>query len=112
MATIEQGSVALNSSTTISVLIKPFTIVGNGVQTVPTAGVSVQLASSNATQTVTVRAFATNTGKIYVGSSTVSSANGFQLSPQETISLDIANISSIWIDADVSGEGVSYIYGA
>lgn len=110
MATIEQGSLNLSSATVISVNLNPYSIVGNGVKTVTSAGVAVQLASSNAIKTVTIRAFSTNTGIIYVGTTTVSAATGFQLSPQETVSLDIANIGSVWIDASVSSEGVSYIY--
>lgn len=110
MAIIEQGSLNLTAATVISVNLNPYSILGNGVQTVVTAGTSVQLASSNAIKTITIRSFASNTGLIYVGTVSVTSANGFQLSPQETVSLDIANISSIWIDAAVSGEGVSYVY--
>ena len=110
MAIIEQGSLNLTSATVISVNINPYSILGNGVQNVTTAGTAVQLASSNAIKSITIRAKSTNTGIIYVGTSTVSSANGFQLSSQETVSLDIANISTIWIDSSVNGEGVSYIY--
>lgn len=83
---------------------------GNGAKNVTTAGTQVQLAPTNAIKTITVRALASNTGLIYVGTSTVSSANGFQLSPQETVSLDIADISSVWINSQVNGEGVTYVY--
>lgn len=110
MANIEQGGLNLTSDTTISVNLNPYSILGNGVKTVPTAGTAVQLASSNSIKTITIRALSTNTGLIYVGTSLVSSSNGFELSPQETVSLDIANISTIWIDASVNGNGVSYIY--
>lgn len=110
MATIEQGSLNLSSATVISVNLNPATIVGNGKTTVATAGVATQLASSTSIVSVTIRALASNTNKIYVGSASVSSTNGFQLSPQETVSLDINNLSKVYIDADVSGEGVTYIY--
>jgi hypothetical protein len=110
MATIDSGSLNLSASTVISVNINPFTILGNGKTTVTTAGTAVQLASSTTIGSVTVRALASNTGKIYVGSSSVSSANGFQLSPQETVSVDINNLNKVWLDADTNGEGVTYIY--
>ncbi len=110
MAIIEQGGLNLSSATVISVNINPYSILGNGVQTVTSAGTAVQLASSSAIKTITIRSNSTNTSLIYVGTSSVAAANGFQLSPQETVSLDIANIGSIWIDAAVNGEGVSYIY--
>lgn len=110
MATIEQGSLNLTSATVISVNLNPYTIVGNGIKRVTVAGTGEPLAASNAIKSLTIRAFSTNTGLIYVGSSTVTALNGFQLSPQETVSLDIANLASVWIDAAVSNEGVSFIY--
>lgn len=110
MAVIEQGSINLSSATVISVNLNPYSILGNGVQTVTTAGTSVQLSSPSAIKSITIRAKSTNTGFIYVGASTVSSANGFQLKASETVSLDIANIGTVWIDSSVNGEGVSYIY--
>jgi hypothetical protein len=110
MSTLQPGLQLLNSGTTISVNINPASIIGNGKTTVITAGTSVQLASSTAIISVTIRALASNTNKIYVGSSSVSSANGFQLSPQESISLEIDNLNKVWIDADTNGEGVTYIY--
>lgn len=111
MATIEQGGINFSGSTTIgTVNIAPYTLVGNGQTTVVTAGSSVQLASSTSIKSVTIRALSTNTGLTYVGSSSVSSANGFQLSPQETVSLDLDNLSKIWLDAATNGNGCSYIY--
>lgn len=107
MAGIEQGN---GASSTVSVNINPYSILGNGVKTVPTAGTAVQLSTSVSIKTVTIRAYSTNTGIIYVGDSSVTSANGFQLSPQETVSLDIANLSTIWLNASANNDGVSYIY--
>jgi hypothetical protein len=110
VAVIEQGGLNLTSSTVISVNLNPGTIVGNGVTTVTTAGTEVALASSTSIKSVTVKALSTNTGFIYVGSSSVSSANGFELSSSETVSIDIDNLSKVYIDSSVNGEGVSYIY--
>ena len=110
MAVIEQGSLNLTSATVISVNLNPGTIVGNGVTSVPTAGSAVQLASTSSIKSVTVRALSTNTGLIYIGSSSVSLANGFELSPQETVSIDINDPSKLWLDTQTNGNGVSYIY--
>ena len=111
MAIIEQGGLIFNGSTTIgTVNIAPYSIIGNGLTTVPTAGTSVALATSTAVKTVTIRALSSNTGLVYVGSSSVSSANGFELSPQETVSLDLDNLNKVWLDVQVNGEGVSFIY--
>lgn len=85
------------------------TTVFNGKTTVTTAGTRVVLASSQAVKSVAIKALTTNTGTIYVGSSTVSSTNGFQLAAGDTVSLDIANLNTVNIDSSVNGEGVTYI---
>ena len=85
------------------------TAVLNGKTTVTTAGTRVVLASSTTCKSVTIKALAANTGIIYVGSSTVSSANGFALVAGETVTLDIANLTTVNLDASVSGEGVTYV---
>lgn len=110
MASIEQGSSGNLSPLLVGVNILPYPVVGNGAQTVTTAGTRVQLASNTPTTTITVRAKASNTGLTYIGSSTISSANGFQLSPSEVVSLDLDNLSKLWIDAATNGNGVTYIY--
>jgi len=110
MAGIEQGSSGNLTPLLTGVNILPYSIVGSGAQTVATSGTRVALNSSTAIKSVTIRALATNTGLIYVGSSSVTSANGFQLSSSETVSLDIDNLSKVYIDSSVSNEGVTYIY--
>jgi hypothetical protein len=84
------------------------TTVYNGQTNVTTAGTRVALASSQAVKSVVVKAKRTNTGLIYVGSSTVSSSNGFILGAGDSVSLDIANLATVYIDSSVNGEGVSY----
>lgn len=110
MANIEQGSINLSSATVISVNVNPYTVLGNGKTTVTTAGTRVQLGSSTSTGSITVKALAANTGTIYVGNTTVSSSNGFQLSAGDTVSMDLDNLSKVWIDSSVNGEGVSFVY--
>jgi hypothetical protein len=75
---------------------------------VTTAGTRVQLALFSC-KAVVVKALPTNTGVIYVGGSTVSSADGFVLSANESVSLDIDNVNHIWIDAEFSLEGVTWM---
>ncbi len=63
-----------------------------------------------------VRARLTNTGLIYIGNSTVDDTTGDILSPGESIwyetiefGLDrYLNLTQIFIDADISGEGISF----
>lgn len=86
------------------------TAIYNGQTSVTTAGTGVALASSQAILSgVTIKAKSTNTGFIYVGNSSVSSSNGFRLSAGDTIFVEVANLSTVYIDSSVSGEGVSYI---
>jgi hypothetical protein len=85
------------------------TTIYNGRKAVTTAGVRVSLASSQAIKSVAIKALVGNTGFIYVGDSAVASSNGFQLSAGDTVSLDISNLATIFLDSSVNGEGVSYI---
>lgn len=60
-----------------------------------------------------------NTDKVYIGDSTVSSANGIWLDaalgqsltiPEATVPLYI-DLNAIYVDAVVNGEGVVFLYG-
>lgn len=87
----------------------PSTLLHNLV-TVTTAGTEVQVsATSVPIKGITIKSLAANTGTMYVGSSTVSSTNGYPLAAGQAISFDISNLNTIWIDASVSGEKVSYL---
>lgn len=110
MATIEQGSSGNLTPILNGVNILPYSIVGNGQTTVTTAGTPVQLASNTATTSITIRAFASNSGKIYIGTVGVTSSTGFILSSDETVSIDLDNLDKIYLNSDNNGEGVSYIY--
>lgn len=85
------------------------TAVYNGKTTVTTAGTRVALASSQTVKSVTVKALSTNTGFIYVGNSSVANTNGFQLKAGDTVSLDLSNLATVYIDSSVNGEGITYI---
>lgn len=91
-----------------TVEVAPTTIY-NGNKNVTTAGTRVTLASSQAVKSVTIKAKIANTGTIYVGDGSVASSNGFALAAGETLSLDLANLNTVNLDASVSGEGVTYI---
>lgn len=85
------------------------TTIYNGKKTVTTAGTRVTLASSQAVKSIVIKALTTNTGLIYVGDGSVASTTGFVLSPGDTISLDIANLTTVNLDSSVNGEGITYI---
>lgn len=79
------------------------------VKNVTTAGTRVQLDNIPCKE-VTIIAKKSNTGKIYVGGNDVSSTvYGVELSAGDRITLKISNSNLAYIDASVSGEGVSYI---
>ena len=82
----------------------------NGKVTVTTAGTAVALSgSSTSIKAVIVKALYSNTGKIYVGNSSVDSSNGYELESGEGVSLGIDDLNKVYIDADNNGEGVVYI---
>jgi hypothetical protein len=88
----------------------PGTLKGANVLNVTTAGTRVQLPNIPC-KTVTVIAKRTNTGSIFCGMNTVNNTTvyGVELEQKETYDFDVFNANEIWIDASVSGEGVSYV---
>lgn len=84
------------------------TSVLNGSVTVTTAGTRVQF-PTNTLKAITVKADVANTGIIYLGNSTVTSANGFELAAGDTISFDIANSNVLYIDASANNQMVNWL---
>jgi hypothetical protein len=69
-------------------------------------------------KTVTIQALSTNEGKVAVGGATVVAAVGNHASPTssgvllnagDTISLDIGDMASIFLDSTVTGDGVQFV---
>lgn len=82
-----------------------------GAKTVATAGTRETLvASSTPCRSVTMTAEDSNTGKIYYGGSTVSSSLGDYIFPAQKITIEIDDVQKIYIDADVSTDGVKFSY--
>jgi hypothetical protein len=78
-------------------------------QVVVSAGMRVNLPNYPCRE-ITIIGLSSNTGSIYVGGNDVSfSAFGVELSAKDSITLTVSNTNLIWIDAAVSGEGVSYV---
>lgn len=79
------------------------------ITAVTTAGTRVQLAN-HAAQGIVLEAPSTNTGKIYVGSTTVSSAVfGAELQAGQSVGVAVNNTNLIYIDASVNGDKCSVI---
>lgn len=91
--------------------------VEHGQDSVTTAGTSVQLNGGTSVSipdgaALTVRADSGNAGNIYVGDGSVSASTGFVLGAGESVSVHVADVTDIHIDADNNGEGVSWIVEA
>ena len=96
--------------------------VESGQTVVAAAGTAVQLTTKAAGDTevlsVTIKALSTNGGLVYVGGPGTAAANGHPLSANETQTYEVTDelrkegwiidLSLIWLDAAVNGEGVSY----
>jgi len=90
--------------------------IGHGVKTVTTAGTDVGLVTqSTGAKWLVIQAQTDNTGYIAVGASgvdaTVASGTGVLLAAGESVTLLCDNLTDIYIDATVDGEGVRYTYG-
>ncbi|MDQ2084703.1 hypothetical protein RA307_31365 [Xanthobacteraceae bacterium Astr-EGSB] len=87
----------------------------DGRKVVTAAGTAEALAVSTVAKFVEITAETDNTGIIVVGGSTVVAAlatrRGRPLLPGESTTLPISNLSNVYIDATVSGDGVTYVYG-
>ena len=83
--------------------------VNAAVQNVTTTGTRVQLPNI-ACREITLIAKRANTGYIYIGGNDVSSAvYGAELEAKDSITIRVENANLLYIDASVSGEGISYV---
>jgi hypothetical protein len=93
-----EGTVELTSPTAVT----------SGKDTVASAGTHEQMANVPC-KGVSIKALSTNTGMIYLGPDGVAAATGYQLAAGESIDIVIDNLNRIYIDAAVTGEGVTYL---
>lgn len=82
----------------------------NGQLNVTTAGTAVQLTSNEKAGYVKITYKDSNSGEIYVGDSNVSSSNGYILNyDNNSVVLSLDDLSKIYIDSSINGEGVSFV---
>lgn len=87
------------------------TFIGDDSQVVTTAGTRVALSSSTLPiKYVIITAKLANTGSIWVGGITIAAGRGRPLVALQSERIDINYLSNVYIDADVSGEGVTFTY--
>lgn len=89
--------------------------VGDGRKTVAVAGTPERLVSSNTRcRKVEIQALPNNTDCVAIGASTVDAAAGAErgtvLAPGATATLYVEDLYALYVDAAVSGEGVSFTY--
>jgi hypothetical protein len=114
VALLAGGIAATVASTTLTATVNPAGVaaVVSGRQVVVTAGTSVQL-STQACKSVAITAGTANTGIIVVGDSAVVAAvatrKGTPLSAGDTLIAGVSNMNLLYMDATVSGEGVTWM---
>jgi len=111
LALDSSGYTTTNINGTVTVAeATPSTLTG-GSKTVTTAGTAEALGTTLTTKSIYIRANAANTSFICVGDSAVDESTNQQvvLYANDAISLDIADRATVYLDADVDGEGVGYL---
>lgn len=91
------------------------TIIGDGRKIVTTAATPEKLSTSSIPiSNVIIQAESDNGGTIVVGGTTVIAAlatrRGVALNAGDSISVNVADLNLIWLDATVNGEGVTYFW--
>lgn len=102
----------------IKTLTKLYMTYGNirdGRKTVATAGTRERIVAVNTPcEKVTIMALLSNTDYVVVGDVTViasaSTRRGIPLSAGVSITLDVQDLYALYLDAVVSGEGVTFLY--
>ena len=101
----------VNSTVSGAVSSTVSTTIYNGQKAVAVTNTAVALAASQAIENgVIVQALSGNAASIYVGSSAVTTSNGFELQPGQATSIAISNLATVFING-TSGDGVCYIAG-
>lgn len=109
---VRGGNVEVTGEVLIAGVVVPTDHPPKGQKAVTTAGTRVQLIAASTPLPkggCYIIPWPTNTGVIYVGGSDVSSTVGVRIGTGMLLPYPIDDANEIWIDASVSGEGVSFI---
>ena len=96
-------------------MVYTYRSVKSGQAEVATAGTPVALDSSADPVQVArgtelqIRADPSNAGNVYLGGSEVSESSGYVLDPGAEVSLKVKKPSTVMLDADSDGDGVSWL---
>lgn len=99
------------SASTISAAVATPTTLTGGSETVDVVGTAQVIGTTLATKSIYIRAKSTNTSFICVGDSAVDESTNQEivLYANDSVTIDIANRVTVYIDADVINEGVDYL---
>ena len=78
-------------------------------QTVGVAQVQLVAASTPCKKGVLVKALSTNTDKVYVGKTGVTTATGYELTAGETITIEADNANKVYLIAGAAGQKVCWV---
>ena len=88
--------------------------IGVGRKVVAASATAERLATATKCTSVTLTAETDNTGIVAVGSSAVVAAlatrTGIPLSAGDSVTIPVVDLSDIWLDTTVSGDGVTFVY--
>ena len=93
------------------------TTISNGRKTITSAGTAEKLTAGSVTaKRVIITALESNTGAVVIGGASVvaslASRQGVVLYATQSLELSIDDLTKIYLDVTVSGEGVTYLYTA
>jgi len=99
----------------IQITSEIYETIADGRRVVTTAGTRVALAAaSTPCKFVVITAETDNTGNITVGSSTVVAAlatrQGIPLAADDSIGFPIDNLTDVYLDSTINGDGVTFVY--
>ena len=80
-----------------------------GQVTVGTSAVQLTTSSTSLNFGVVIKADPNNSGNVYVGDSSVSTSNGYLLTPGEGIAFEIDDASKVWLVADADNQKVYWL---
>lgn len=98
----------IESGVIIPVNLQSSASIYNGSKTAPT-GTAEAIATTQTIKSVTVKALSTNTVAIYVGATGVTTSTGVELLSGESVSLDIDNLSKVFVIGGSASQVVRYI---
>ena len=106
-----RGGTAKIASGSITATIGVPTVLTGGTKAVTTSGTGLALGATLATKSIYIRAKLANTGNVYVGDSAVDASTSQQivLAAGDSVTIDIADRATVYVDAAVNGEGVDYL---